>query len=298
MLANPLRLGNPVGDGPQAASRLSTPGAQPAAFRDARRAQQSLTAGVEKRLLVWLAVRTPFWLNSDHLTALGFVSMVLAGACYAISRWHPRSLMAATFFIGLNWLGDSLDGTLARVRHAERPRYGFYVDHVLDMFGTLFLTAGLAVSGYVDGRIAAGVFVAYLMLSVEVYLATHTLGVFHLSFWKFGPTELRILLAVGNLALWVKPMMRVAGLTYRLMDFGGSVAIAGLVLTLIVTTAMHTVRLYREETRPWPGRRHRNLNAAYPEKPRSHHQSAGRSKAQQSGWATDSSPPLCGRPSS
>jgi phosphatidylglycerophosphate synthase len=218
------------------------------AFQEARRAQQSLTAAVERRLLVWMAGRLPWWIHSDHLTALGFLSMLMAGACYALARWSPYGLLGATFFIGLNWLGDSLDGTLARVRHAERPRYGYYVDHVLDTFGAFFPTGGLALSGYVDWRIAAGVLVGFLMLSVEVYLATYALGVFNLSFWRIGPTELRILIALGNFVLWMRPASRAHGAPYRLLDFGGCVAIAGLIVAVISMSAVHTVRLYREET--------------------------------------------------
>ena len=121
-------------------------------FRDAKRVQQSILARPEKKVLVWLAQRTPARLNSDHFTALGFVAMLLAGASYAAARWHPAALWLATFFVALNWLGDSLDGTLARVRNQLRPRYGFYVDHMLDSLGALALMGGLALSGYVQER--------------------------------------------------------------------------------------------------------------------------------------------------
>lgn len=152
------------------------------AFRNARRDQTSVSSGLERKVLIWLAQRIPACVNSDHLTLLGFISMLLVGISYALARWNPLGLILATFFLALNWLGDSLDGTLARVRNRQRPRYGFYVDHMLDVFGALFLTAGLAISGYIDWRIAAGMLVAFLMLSIEVYLATYTLGVFQLSF--------------------------------------------------------------------------------------------------------------------
>ena len=250
MQPNPLAVLESAGGANVAVGWHAKPPAPASGFRDARRVQQGLTAAAEKRLLVWLAERTPQRINSDHLTALGVISMFLAGASYAWARWSVMGLPAAAAFIALNWLGDSLDGTLARVRHSERPRYGYYVDHVLDMFGAFFLTAGLAVSGYVDWRIAAGVFVSYLMLSVEVYLATHALGEFHLSFWRFGPTELRILIAAGNLMLWARPMTRALGTPYRLLDFGGCVAIAGLLATLVVTTVRHIIRLYRIEAQP------------------------------------------------
>jgi len=223
---------------------------EPLSFRNARRDQSSVSSSLERRVLAWLAQRIPACVNSDHLTLLGFISMLLVGISYALARWNPFGLILATFFLVLNWLGDSLDGTLARVRNRQRPRYGFYVDHMLDVFGALFLTSGLAVSGYIDWRIAAGMLVAFLMLSIEVYLATYTLGVFRLSFCKFGPTEIRILLALGNTALWFRPQERVFVLGFRLFDFGGCSAIAVMAILLIATTAMHTIKLYREERLP------------------------------------------------
>ncbi len=110
-------------------------------------------------------------------------------------------LLLGIVFLALNWLGDSLDGTLARVRNCQRPRYGFYVDHIADTFAAFFLMGGLALSGYIHPAIAFGLLIAFLMLSIEAYLATYTLGQFQLSYWKFGPTEIRLLLAAGNLAL-------------------------------------------------------------------------------------------------
>lgn len=220
------------------------------AFRSAKRHLNGVSSGLEKRLLAWLALRIPARVNSDHLTLLGFVSMFLGGASYAAARWSRVGLLLATVFLALNWLGDSLDGTLARVRKRERPRYGFYVDHMLDAFGALFLTGGLALSGYVDWRVAIGVLVAFLMLATEVYLATYTLGVFSLSFGGMGATELRILLAAGNLALWFNPLAGVPHTPYRLLDFGGCVAIAALAIMLVVTVPRHILQLYREERLP------------------------------------------------
>jgi phosphatidylglycerophosphate synthase len=216
-------------------------------FKDAFRLQESFTAGAERKALAWLAARLPARVNSDHLTLLGFVAMFLAGASYALARTHRAGLILATLFLALNWFGDSLDGTLARLRNRQRPRYGFYVDHMIDTFGGLFLMGGLAISGFVDWRIALGMFVAFLMLSVQVYLATYTVGMFQLSFAKFGPTEIRILLALGNVALWVHPYARVFGSSYRLFDVGGIIAIAGMSLMLIVSTIFNTVKLYRAE---------------------------------------------------
>ena len=221
-----------------------------AEFQEANRAQVSFLAPLEKRCLVWLAHRTPRWINSDHLTALGLLSLLAAGLSYWYARWSRAGLMMVIVCLAFNWLGDSLDGTLARVRQRQRPRYGFYVDHVVDAFGTFFLMAGLGLSGYMAYGIAAGLLLAYFMLSIEVYLATYTIGTFHLSFWKFSPTELRILLMIGNLALLKWPMARLFGHTWRLFDVGGAIGIAGMALMLMVSVVRHTLLLYRAERLP------------------------------------------------
>jgi archaetidylinositol phosphate synthase len=225
-----------------------TPGKpREAGFAQATRIQQSLVAGIERKTLVWMAERTPKWVNSDHLTGLGFVSQCFAGICYVLARWNPEALVAGILCLALNWLGDSLDGTLARVRNQQRPRYGFYVDHVSDTIAAAFLMGGLAASGYVHPGIALGMLVAFLMLSIEAYLATYTLGMFQLSYWKFGPTEIRILLGAGNLALLWHPRVMLLGRRVLLFDLGGGIAIVGMAIMLVASIARHTVWLYREE---------------------------------------------------
>lgn len=219
-------------------------------FRDAKRVQESILAPSEKKILTWLAERVPARLNSDHFTLLGFAAMLLAGASYALARRYPAALLLATFFVALNWLGDSLDGTLARVRKQLRPRYGFYVDHLLDSFGALALMGGLALSGYVHERVALGMLLAFLLLSIEVYLATYTIGNFHLSFWKFGPTEVRVLLGIGNIALLTHPNVHLLGLEFRLFDVGGVIAIAGMAAMCVFSGLRHIRYLYRLERLP------------------------------------------------
>ena len=214
------------------------------------RLQESWVASAERRALLWLAGRTPASIGPDHLTALGFVAQFGAGVCYALAARNRYALLGVIVCLALNWMGDSLDGTLARARRRQRPRYGFYVDHMVDSFGALALMGGLALSGYMQPWIAIGLLLAFLMLSIQSYLATHTLGEFRLSFWRFGPTELRILLAVGNLALFWRPLVHLFGHRYRLFDVGGAIGLAGMTLMLFVFTLQNTIRLYREERIP------------------------------------------------
>jgi len=216
-------------------------------FPDMLRVQESWSAAIEKRALLWLAARTPHQINPDHLTVVGLAAQIGAGACYALAAWNRSALLGVIACLALNWLGDSLDGTLARVRQRQRPRYGFYVDHMVDTFGALALMGGLALSGYMHPWIATGLLVGFLMLSIQSYLATHALGEFRISFWRFGPTELRILLAVGNLVLFWKPVVHLFGARYRLFDVGGAIGLAGMGLMVVVFTLHNTARLYREE---------------------------------------------------
>lgn len=220
------------------------------AFRDAERQQLSFLAGVEKKTLVWMAHRMPKWVNSDHLTLLGFVAMFAAGLCYWAASWDRRGLIGVIVALAVNWFGDSLDGTLARVRNRQRPRYGFYVDHITDAIGTFFLMGGLALSGFMDPYIALGLLIAYFLLSIEVYLTTYTIGAFHLSFWSFGPTELRLLLCAGNIALFYRPVVGLFGRRFLLFDVGGAIGIAGMSLMLVVAAIRHTRALYQAERLP------------------------------------------------
>lgn len=217
----------------------------------------SILAAAEKRLLVWLAGRLPGWVNSDHLTGLGAVALLLAGMAYAAGRSYPAALIAVVVLLAVNWFGDSLDGTLARVRHQERPRYGFYVDHVLDALGILFLMGGLMAGGYMSGAVGAAFLVAYYLLTIEIALATHALGRFRISYWKIGPTELRILLAAGTLQLLRSDSIVIAGEKLLLFDVGCAVAVAGLLVTFMTAAVANTRELYRRE--PLPPREKRRI---------------------------------------
>ena len=216
-------------------------------FRDATRTNTGLLAAAERRALVWLAERMPARIHSDHLTGLALVSMLMVGVSYAVSSRAPLALWWVVVWLALNWLGDSLDGTLARVRKQQRPRYGFYVDHIFDSFGALFVLGGLALSGRMTPLVAAGVLIAYFLLSIEIYLATYCVGRFDMSHWGLGPTELRIVLAVGTLTLLVKTAVTIAGRRFLLFDVGGVVAAIGMTLTAVVAMIRHARALYLAE---------------------------------------------------
>ncbi len=215
------------------------------------RENESLLAAPEKRALHYLAERMPAWVTSDHLTLLGLLAMLLGGACYWAGSVDRRALLFVVVSLAINWFGDSLDGTLARVRNRQRPRYGFYVDHVVDLVGTFFLLGGLALSGFMTPLIALGMLAAFLMVEAEVYLATHVRCVFRMTFMKFGPTELRILLAIGTLYLLHDPTVGLgrAG-RFLLFDVGGIVAITGMALAMVVSSIRNTRALYKSEPLP------------------------------------------------
>src|SRR5665213_3784377 len=219
-------------------------------FRTAPRVNLALTASLEKRALHWMAERAPAWVTSDQLTLLGLSAQVGAGFCYAWSRYNRNALILVIVCVVLNWLGDSLDGTLARVRRQQRPRYGFYVDHMVDIFGAVALMCGLACSGLLHWQAAIAMLIAFLILSAESYLATHTLSRFELSQGFFGPTELRILLILGNLAALRNPHATILGHRFLLFDIGGAIGAASMFVLAIVITIRHTAELYHQEPLP------------------------------------------------
>jgi phosphatidylglycerophosphate synthase len=160
-----------------------------------------LLAESERRLLRWIAARLPSWVTSDQLTGLGVAAATATGIAYSLSGVHHAWLWVASLMLVIHWFGDSLDGTLARVRHIERPRYGYYLDHVVDAYSTAVIGIGLGVSPYVSFGIALGLVVVYLVLSINVYLESTVFGAFRLAYGRLGPTELRLILITINGAL-------------------------------------------------------------------------------------------------
>jgi archaetidylinositol phosphate synthase len=235
---------------PSATAPTAAPSTTPAAVTTASHTRHhgSVLAGLEKRLLVWIARRLPTWVSSDGLTALGLLSMLLVGVTFAASARDPRVLYLVPVLLLVNWFGDSLDGTVARVRNRQRPRYGYYVDHVVDIVGAVALFGGLALSGAMQPVIALLLLVAYIAAMAEVFLATHVTHVFRLASFGFGPTELRIVLAIGAIALVGRPTVHVPALgRVPLFDVGGTVAIIGIGLAFLLSSVRTARQLAREE---------------------------------------------------
>ena len=216
-------------------------------FREAQREHGALTAAFEKRLLVWIAERLPRGITPDHLTALGLLGNLAAGLSYALVPGNPQWLHAVNAGLVLNWLGDSLDGTVARVRNRLRPRYGFYVDHMVDALAILFLLLGLASSGLVTPWTAIALLVAYYFLTINMGFATYALGVFKISFGLLGGTELRILIILANLLALAKPRFAWGGREILVFDVIALAATVGVAVTALRSTAQVTRRLYEME---------------------------------------------------
>lgn len=213
------------------------------------RENHGLLAIPEKKALYWLARHMPQGINSDHLTLLGLLAMIAAGASFWMSGFNQSALVLVVLFLAVNWFGDSLDGSLARIRNCQRPRYGYYVDHVVDLIGTTALFSGMALSGYMSPLIAVALLATYTLVEAEVFLATHTQRVFRLSCFGVGPTELRVFLSIGTLCLYLNPTVRIGGLgTFLLFDVGGVVSIACLIVAFVYSAIRNTRILYIEET--------------------------------------------------
>ncbi len=191
----------------------------------AQREMSFLLAGPERRILRWIAARLPGSWTPDRLTVLGVLGALTVAAGYALAGRHPGWLWLASLGLFVNWFGDSLDGTLARVRKIERPKYGYYLDHMVDAFTTAIIGAGIGLSPYVALPLALVVVILYLTLSINVYLESATLGVFDLGFGVFGPTEVRALLVLVNAGLY-------AGAAWAGLDGAAVAKVANVVIAV------------------------------------------------------------------
>jgi phosphatidylglycerophosphate synthase/tRNA A-37 threonylcarbamoyl transferase component Bud32 len=223
------------------AARFGSAGELRAALRGLRELTFVL-ANFERRLLERMARRVPRGIRPNHFTALGMVGAAGSGLAYALTRSNPVWFWLASFMLAVHWLGDSLDGTLARVRGVERPKYGFYLDHVMGALSVVLVGIGISLSGYINPLLALGLVVAYLAMAVNVYLESSVFGVARVEYGRIGPTEARLVLIALNtvLALGVHPTVRVA-------NWAGLVVLAGMALVFVWRVARNLSRLNKLE---------------------------------------------------
>ena len=200
-----------------------------------------------------MARALPSWVMPDHLTGLGLLASTGIAVAYILTNRNPNWLWAVNLLLVIQWYGDSLDGTLARVRRIERPRYGYYLDHLTDAYSTLAIGLGLGFSPYMLLSVGLAISIGYLLLSVNVYLETHVFGEFRLGHGLLGPTEARLLLiAVNTLALLLTPLwFTVWGVTFTVFDVIGVAGAIGM-FGILVTRAVGTLRQLSRLEPPGP----------------------------------------------
>ncbi len=217
-----------------------------------RRVNDILLGPLERPALRWLAAHLPAWVTPDLCTALGVFGALWIAVSYALTNYHPGFLWLASLGFVVNWLGDSLDGTLARYRRIERPVFGFFVDHTLDAFSEVVVFLGLGLTPYVRFDVACLALIGYLLLSVLVYVRTCAVGEFKISYGKLGPTEVRALAVLMNAAMFfggAQTLAVTAGAAGPIMFSPYDVVVAFIAALLlfffIVTAAQETLRLSR-----------------------------------------------------
>lgn len=207
--------------------------------KQSQRIQTSIINGVEKRVLVWLAERQPRWATSDMLTLVGVVGAFLTGLGFYLTHYNINWLWLSSAGLVVNWYGDSLDGTLARVRNCQRPLYGYYIDHTVDCINEAFMFIGAGLSPLVDLDLALYVFVLYLFMTINVSVNAHLKSEFRLTYAKLGPTEFRLIIVIANTVLILFPRLVTYTLTlgcraYTTLDL---VAIAIIVMLAVIYLA-------------------------------------------------------------
>ncbi len=216
-----------------------------------KRVNDILLGPLERPALQWLAARLPEWVTPDMLTGLGLFASILIFAAYTATNLNPAFLWLASFGFVLNWFGDSLDGTLARYRHIERPRYGFFVDHIVDAASEVLVFLGIGLSPYVRFDLAIVTLVGYMLMSNLVYITTYVNGVFRISYIKLGPTEIRLIAILANTTVFLigNPLLH---LPFRLGSFSfyNLVAVALSILlfsVFIVVATLQALDLNRQD---------------------------------------------------
>lgn len=214
-----------------------------------RREPKYLFRPFEAFVLPRMASALPKWVAPDHMTALGALSAAAIGVCYALSGRSANYLWAANVLWVINWIGDSLDGTLARVRRIERPRYGYYLDHTVDMFSVAFICLGLGFSPYLLLSVALMLLMTYYLMSINVYLETFVMGSFQFGYEYIGPTEARVILVLGGsaLALGFEPVLELRNVPFGALDFICLIAVLGMLVMLLRRIVTNLTQLAKLE---------------------------------------------------
>jgi phosphatidylglycerophosphate synthase len=167
-------------------------------IKDHKRVNDILLGPLERPALQWLAAHLPAWATPDLMTVIGILGALIIILSYGLSQFHPAFLWIASLGFVISWFGDSLDGTLARYRHIERPKYGFFIDHITDVLTEIIIVLGLGLSPYISFSVASLCCIAYITMSVLVYVRMNVMGEFKISYGKLGPTEVRVLAIILN----------------------------------------------------------------------------------------------------
>jgi len=218
------------------------------------RVNDILLGPLERPALQWLAAHMPAWVTPDVLTAIGVVGALVVFFSYIFAHSSALFLWGVNLGLLINWFGDSLDGTLARYRHIERPRYGFYIDHIVDAFNIVLIILGLAFSPYVRFEYAALALIGYLLLSVLVYVRTYIQGVFQISYGKLGPTEARAIVFLANVYVFFfgNPTLQTSVGSVSIYDIV-ALTVAAILFVIYVITGMKEARVLANEDRPQSG---------------------------------------------
>lgn len=220
--------------------------------KDHQRVNDILLGSLERPALRWLAAHSPGWMTPDILTGIGTIGAFIIFISYALSSVSPAFLWLASLGLLINWYGDSLDGTLARYRNIQRPKYGFFVDHTVDAFNEMLIVLGLGLSPFISFDVAALALIGYLLMSVFVYVRTFVDGVFQISYGKFGPTEVRVIIVILNTLMFffVAPTITLPFGTFTLYDGIVGLIAAILIILFVVSSWQKAKELSQIDQRP------------------------------------------------
>jgi archaetidylinositol phosphate synthase len=214
-----------------------------------QRINDILLGPLERPALKWLSIHMPRWVTPDHMTILGVVAAIIIFISYWLTTYDSNFLWMASFGLVLNWFGDSLDGNLARYRHIERPKYGYFIDHTVDAFSEILVGIGIGLSPYVRFDVALLGLIGYMLMSVFVYISTYVKGIFKISFSKVGPTEFRLMLIAANTLVYFigNPVLKLSFVTVSVYDAIGIIAAITLFILFIVSTIVQAIELSKLE---------------------------------------------------